>query len=424
MEIYSSVPSSVYEVCLVSKTLINSTTNELIEPDENGLYNLVIGSTKFKRDINWLILFSILKPELPMEFNDRYDNIEFVKHKPVFKRRFYVPYTIVFKEPLHVELNGEEYRLVPRYPKVAISKYGRLYNFISGSFPKCSYGGNRDYLYYIVRDTMIDNKRLTIGMHRLVAMAWIPNDDWHNKNIVDHIDGDKYNNSVNNLQWVSASENVKRALIMKSSECVFCRRVDGHNIHSFSSLNKCCEYMGRSFINPIITPLTPGRVWSGKNGKFYVSYTPEELIPRYEEDPNKIITSVRAHPVEVYNIHTHERLSFSSATACARELGLGITAVMNRLYNKSLRNVPLGSWLVRVLSKEKWLVNDIDDKNNSPKQCFVKNLSTGGVISFESIKALGRFLKTTNHVINKHIKNKKPFMRNGVGFIIVNSPVS
>lgn len=42
-------------------------------------------------------------------------------------------------------------------------------------------------------------------VHRLVALAFIPNPD--NKQFVDHIDTNRLNNNVSNLRWTTISEN-------------------------------------------------------------------------------------------------------------------------------------------------------------------------------------------------------------------------
>lgn len=65
---------------------------------------------------------------------------------------------------------------------------------------------NKGY-YYVAVSYKSKFKILTI--HRLVAQAFIPNP--FNKPCVNHIDGNKLNNSLDNLEWVTYSENTKHA---------------------------------------------------------------------------------------------------------------------------------------------------------------------------------------------------------------------
>ena len=55
----------------------------------------------------------------------------------------------------------------------------------------------------------IDGKQKILLAHRIVAKTYLPNPE--NKPQVNHIDGNKLNNRLNNLEWCTDSDNKKHA---------------------------------------------------------------------------------------------------------------------------------------------------------------------------------------------------------------------
>ena len=68
--------------------------------------------------------------------------------------------------------------------------------------------GRQGYLCTRIKD--INGKSNCLYIHRLVAQTFIPNPQ--NKPTVNHKDGNKHNNCVENLEWATYSENNKHAI--------------------------------------------------------------------------------------------------------------------------------------------------------------------------------------------------------------------
>ena len=85
-------------------------------------------------------------------------------------------------------------------------------------------------------------------VHRLVAEAFIEKPD-DEKCWVDHIDGNRSNNSVENLRWVTPSENCLafgyHSRIKNKQRKVKATHIDGRTI-IFDSRQSCAKYFGCS----------------------------------------------------------------------------------------------------------------------------------------------------------------------------------
>lgn len=62
--------------------------------------------------------------------------------------------------------------------------------------------------YYILTLRIIPNEQLNVRVHRLVAETFLGDS---NGRIINHKDGNKLNNNIYNLEWISSGENNKHA---------------------------------------------------------------------------------------------------------------------------------------------------------------------------------------------------------------------
>ena len=111
-------------------------------------------------------------------------------------------------------LDGELWRNIVGYKEHQISTFGRIKSFYKGRVKILKPFVDKDGYLQIA---LTRSKKFKV--HRLVAQAFISNPE--GKPQINHIDGNKMNNHVDNLEWCTSTENNRHAVkigLMKSGE--------------------------------------------------------------------------------------------------------------------------------------------------------------------------------------------------------------
>ncbi len=190
------------------------------------------------------------------------------------------------------------------YPDYLIFDDGKIYSKLNMKYLSLQERGGYYYIRLMRINKEGERKRGSKGVHILVARAFIPNPD--NLPIVNHKDGDSFNNNVSNLEWVSHRRSIKHAyetgLIKSYKRPVLQYEKDGTFVKRYESVKEASEAMG-------CHRTTIGQICGGKKGKKtakgYVWKFEKELeFPPDKDD--EVWVSVKDH--EDYNISNYGRI--------------------------------------------------------------------------------------------------------------------
>ena len=96
---------------------------------------------------------------------------------------------------------NEEWRSISEYGNYQVSNIGRVKNVDTHRILKPNIRQNGYYQICLSQN----NSKTQLYIHRLVAQEFIENPD--NKNVVDHMNRNRADNTIKNLRWVSNAEN-------------------------------------------------------------------------------------------------------------------------------------------------------------------------------------------------------------------------
>lgn len=182
-------------------------------------------------------------------------------------------------------MKKEIWRMIPGYEGLyEVSNFGRVRSFLRGKIRKLS--NENGYMRIILYKNGSIKK---FNVHRLVAMAFIPNPD--NLPCINHKDENKSNNHVDNLEWCDYTYNnnygnrIEKArekqLNGKLSKSILQLDLEGNIIKEWESSKEIERQLGYS--RGTIGSCCRGKPVKDKNGYYYIPETYKGFKWRFKE---------------------------------------------------------------------------------------------------------------------------------------------
>lgn len=295
------------------------------------------------------------------------------------------------------------------------------------------------YKTVVIYDENLNKDKITT-LHRLVAMAWVPNKDYVKNYVVDHKDGNKLNNHATNLQWLSMRYNSAKV----KTDTVYVINVLTKEIKKFNSLSDVAKFVQQSRSEilfkyfPLCVGTKDGNLYyitikgdfnikpekcelrrgilvkidnewkyfyhvNDLNNYFNTEYKSFTEFKNLNKDKYKIVMMKRPLQTDkwVKNIKTGEVRKFKTLSEVAEYTGL----------NKRLMRKVFAERKFNLIFNNKWLFSDSgafvgeEDWEISNYGLKYKLEKDDDVLIFKSIREIARHFGVDKRTIMKHLKS-------------------
>lgn len=301
-----------------------------------------------------------------------------------------------YKEPVKVNtVAGIDFYAVKETGWIPVSRCGLVLG--KGGLLYGTRNGSNHYLKY--KD---------IPVHRIVATTFIPNTD-SKKIFVNHKDGDKQNNNVSNLEWVTPSENCTHAYqtgLRPDNKHVLAKDIDTGEILEFKTIWECSRYfktnggtIHRILNKPQIRPFKLKYDLTLKGNEFN-GFTKDDVVMLEENGSNRLVIAINPDNEKDSIIFSNNRVAaskFGSSPSLInwyigcngagkyKNYYKGYRWYYLRDYSKTREQTDkLIEQSVKELESYKFNMNPA---NKKPKKLRITNLETGETVVWDSIKA-------------------------------------
>ena len=355
-----------------NEAIIDNNSGVVIPKEKIPFFRCVInGYEVSNKNFMWYNVFNMLNIDLAEKYRPYIDLIEI---RECYDRGnpYLTKYIVQTKEPIIYRYALVDYALICRFGSLAISKDGVIIDINTNDIIKLpnvkEVTNEKVYRYYYIqgREHIV---------HRLIAEAWLYNYNPNIKQQVNHKDGNKLNNILSNLEWVTAKENMDHLFKNELSNQNILSKIRHRvtkEIKEFYSIKDMCNFL--NITQQDFTKYPSGYLYNN----FEIRIAGDNREWYYINGDESIYTKFATHKFEIFKDDTLVKTFFKL------EEVKDFLGISNELVTiKFMENMYNG-----ITSIYKFVATQLG--NSGPYD--VKNIETGEIKRFDYIPQIAKYV--------------------------------